>query len=189
MGKLALKKNEHYSLFLDRDGVINTRIVGAYVKNYEEFKFIEGVPEAIRLLNQYFKPVVVVSNQQGVGKGIMSIEELNVLHDKMLKDLESRGAHIDKVYACTALQKEGHFDRKPSVGMGLKAKKDFSEIEFKKSVMVGDSYTDMEFGKRLGMTTVLISAEPYMARNFPKMIDFCFDNLLNFAIWFENQLS
>lgn len=176
-------------LFLDRDGVINTRLVDAYVKTPADFDFIEGVPQAIASLNKHFSPVVVVTNQQGVGKGIMTLNDLHAVHDKMISQLNEQGAHIDKVYFCPALEKDNHFDRKPSVGMGLKAKKDFTEIHFKNSVMVGDTFTDMEFGKRLGMTTVLIAPNVHLPRVYPHLIDFCFDSLLNFSKWVNNQLS
>ena len=147
----------HFTLFLDRDGVINRRIPGSYVKDCSAFEFLEGSLEAVIGFRDLFTRIVVVTNQQGIGKGIMTTEDLNEVHDHMLKAINSAGGHIDKVYHCPKLASLNPRCRKPNPGMGEKAQADFPEIQFKESVMVGDSLSDMEFGIRLGMTTVFIT--------------------------------
>ncbi|MCB9015478.1 MAG: HAD-IIIA family hydrolase [Lentimicrobiaceae bacterium] len=177
---MSLKIDKNWTLFLDRDGVINERIPDDYVKSKELFHFIDGTLEAIKIFSALFQKIVVVTNQQGVGKGLMTIDELNEIHIHMLQAVEHAGGVIHKVYFSPYLKSEKHFTRKPSIGMGLLAKKDFKEISFKKSVMVGDSFGDILFGKRLGMKTVFIgSAE--MARKFPKLVDFVYPDLITFA--------
>ncbi|MEL7120294.1 MAG: HAD-IIIA family hydrolase [Bacteroidota bacterium] len=148
--------DKSWTLFLDRDGVINRRLVGDYVKYWGEFQFIPGVLEAMPFFAEHFGRIVVVTNQQGVGKGLMRIEKLNLIHDKMVKAIEAIGGRIDKVYACTDLSQKVPNCRKPNPGMAEEAKVDFPAIDFKKSIMVGDSITDIQFGEQLGMCTVWV---------------------------------
>jgi len=182
----ALLNSERFpALFLDRDGVINRRIEGGYVKTPAEFEFLEGVPQAIALLNKFFSPIIVVTNQQGIGKGLMSEAELEQVHHYMLKTLENQGAHIDRIYHCSALESAGDPCRKPSPGMALRAKKDFRQIRLRHSVMVGDSISDMIFGSRTGMLNVFIG-KPEAARKYPGLIHLCFDSLADFARFIHN---
>lgn len=147
------------TLFLDRDGVINKRIPGSYVIHPNQFEFLPGALEAIQYFNTQFDRVVVVTNQQGVEKGIFSETALQLVHEYMLAGIKAAGGKIDNVYACTKLAKDNPPCRKPNTGMGLQAKEDFPDIDFEQSVMVGDSVSDMEFGQRLGMKTVLIATK------------------------------
>lgn len=176
-----LNISEGWSLFLDRDGVINVRLVDDYVKKWEDFHFIDGVLDAMKVFHSFFQTIVVVSNQQGVGKGLMKHESVDEVHQKMVAQISKSGGQIDKVYFCPELKKDRPFCRKPSVGMALKAKQDFPAINFKKSIMAGDSLSDMQFGKRLKMTTVLISEDNHIARKFPELVDCCFTSLKDLA--------
>jgi histidinol-phosphate phosphatase family protein len=153
LSKLQIDKS--WSLFLDRDGVINEKLENDYVKCWEEFKFKEGALEAITGLGQIFGQIIVVTNQRGVGLGIMTEEQLSEIHKKMLVEVSRVSGRIDQIYYCISTESKAEC-RKPNIGMGLKAKSDFPEIEFSKSVMVGDSISDMEFGENLGMKTVFI---------------------------------
>lgn len=148
-----------WTLFLDRDGVINERLPGAYVQNPVEFVFTEGCREAIKQLAQVFPRILVVTNQQGVGKGLMEEGALIALHRYMLRKIHTSGGRIDGVYYCTALAADHPACRKPNPGMAHQAKADFPEIDFSKSIMVGDSISDMEFGQRLGMKTVWVEGK------------------------------
>lgn len=172
-----LNINKHWSVFLDRDGVINRRLENDYVKTLAEFEFLEGVPEAVKILANLFGKVIVVTNQQGIGKGLYSENDLNIIHHYMTDEIEKHEGRFDKVYFSSHLASDNHHWRKPGIGMALQAKEDFPEIDFTKSVMVGDSLSDMQFGKNVGMKTVFISAEPVTGPN----IDFCFSSLIDFA--------
>ena len=183
---MRLIKNARY-LFLDRDGVINVRLIDDYVKRKEEFEFLEGSLEAFKIFAKSFDKIVVVTNQQGIGKGLMSENDLGQIHSYMKNEVELAGGRIDEVFFCPKLAKENSIDRKPSVGMGLKARKLFREIRFKDSIMVGDSLSDMVFGKRLKMHTVFIAPSPSKARKHPKRIDKVCNNLLEFAKYIENE--
>lgn len=156
------KVDKNWTLFLDRDGVINVEVVGTYVTAWSEFQFHDGVLTSLNSLSQLFGVIVVVTNQRGVGRGIMTLDSLKEISVNMTQEIVVNGGRIDKIYTCTAISDEDH-NRKPQVGMALQAKEDFPEIDFKRSVMVGNSMSDMEFGKRLGMHTVFLTTKhaPY----------------------------
>lgn len=158
--------DKSWTLFLDRDGVINVRNFHGYITRVEDFKFIEGSKEAIVRFSKIFGRIVVVTNQQCIGKGIISEDELNSIHAHMVNEIEQAGGKIDKVYFAPELAAENSIYRKPNSGMADLAKTDFPEIDFKKSVMVGDSISDMEFGQDKGMRTVFITPERNEAYDF-----------------------
>lgn len=168
-------------LFLDRDGVINVRIIGGYVTCKEEFAFIDGVLDAMSILAKHFDYIFLITNQQGIGKGLMTEDALAEIHRYMTDEIESHGGKMTKIYYCPYLASEHHPDRKPDIGMGLKAKHDFPEIDFKESVMVGDGITDIVFGKRLEMNTVYIGSDE---DDFGA--DYCCSNLKEFADLFNH---
>ncbi|MEI6883975.1 MAG: HAD family hydrolase [Bacteroidota bacterium] len=176
-----LKIDTNWSLFLDRDGVVNRRIVDDYVRRWEQFEFLPSTLAALKELSSVFGRIIVVSNQQGVGKGLMSEKDVENLHLRMMAEVKDRGGRIDEVLFCGALERSGSFNRKPNIGMALQARKRFPEIRFRQSVMVGDSLSDMVFGKRVGMKTVFLSANlPHIRRGF-KTINYVFPDLYAFA--------
>lgn len=148
--------NSEWALFLDRDGVINRQLKNDYVKKWEEFEFLPGALEAIAIFTKIFGKIFVVTNQQGIGKGLMTEIDLTQIHDRMIEEVRYEGGRINKVYHSPFTEDERSVFRKPAPGMARKAKIDFPEIEFEKSVMIGDSLVDMEFGKNLGMITIYI---------------------------------
>ncbi|MBM3404643.1 MAG: HAD family hydrolase [Bacteroidetes bacterium] len=183
-------KNWHidptWTLFLDRDGVINRRLEGDYVKRWDDFEFLPGVKEAIALLSKHFRYIFIVSNQQGIGKGIMTHDDLGIIHEKMVQEITEAGGRVDHIYYSPYLESEDHFMRKPNVGMALRARKNHPGLIFKKSFMVGDSLTDMIFGKRVGMKTVMIEDNPNLPRKYPKLMDFSCNSLVAFAAIIHN---
>jgi D-glycero-D-manno-heptose 1,7-bisphosphate phosphatase len=144
-----------WTLFLDRDGVLNKRIEG-YIQRPEELAIFEDVPRILALCAKVFRYIIVVTNQQGIGKGLMSHEDLSKVHAYLLEKIQAAGGRIDAIYYAPWLASDKHPERKPNVGMGLKAKKQFPAIDFKKSIMVGDFPSDILFGKQLGMKTIWI---------------------------------
>jgi histidinol-phosphate phosphatase family protein len=175
-----LSFTKEWTLFLDRDGVISQRLPGDYVTRWEDFRFLEGVMEALVSLSSIFGLIIIVSNQQGVGKGLMSQEELKIIDLKMKEEIRQAGGRIDAAYYSPYLSSENHPERKPGTGLGLKAKADFPGIDFSRSIMVGDTASDMEFGKRLGMITVLICEDDIQQSG--EIADFHYQSLRNFAI-------
>ncbi|WP_343632346.1 HAD-IIIA family hydrolase [Fluviicola sp.] len=153
-------KNWHvdrsWTLFLDRDGVINVRLMGDYVKTREEFELLPGVARAVSKANTLFSHVFVVTNQQGIGKGVMTERNLSEIHSYCSELLEVENGHIDQYYFAPNLASENSTLRKPNSGMALLAQSEFPAVDFRKSIMVGDSDSDIEFGRKLGMKTVFI---------------------------------
>ena len=177
-----LKIDKSWSIFLDRDGVINVKRDNDYVKTVEEFIFLEGAQKAIQYLNSVFGRMLLVTNQQGVGKGIMSHDDLKLVHDFMEAELEKSNSIFDQLYYCPDLAAENSSSRKPNIGMALKAKQDFPEINFERSILVGDSITDIEMGKRAGMKTVFI----HSALENPENADLVVKSLADFSVLLEN---
>ena len=165
-----------WTLFLDRDGVINRRLVDAYVRNWQEFVFEQGVLEAIKRVSEIFGRTFVVTNQQGIAKELMTEADLQVVHQQMIAEIERIGGRIDKIYFCPHRASDSCTCRKPRTGMALQAKADFPEVDFSKAVMVGDSPSDIEMGHRLGMKTGFIGTH-----NAPPHTDWQFVNLKAFA--------
>lgn len=155
----SLNISSEHCVFIDRDGVINKRIIGNYVKKIEDFKFLHGSIDTIVRFSKIFKHIFIVTNQQGVGKGLMTTEDLELIHNYMISKIEEAGGRIDAVYFCPALKNSGDICRKPDIGMALKAKKEFPAVDFNKSIMIGDSKSDMAFGKNVGMHTIFIDAQ------------------------------
>jgi histidinol-phosphate phosphatase family protein len=171
-------KNE-WSLFLDRDGVINKRFPGGYVKKPSEFTFLPGSLEAIKQLSSIFKYIFIVTNQQGVGKGLMSLEDLRIVHRQMVGLIKENGGRIDRIFFCTDLAAKSPNCRKPGLAMAQMAKKEFPAIDFNKSYMVGDTISDIEFGKNAGMRCAFIISDttekstiPFAVPVFPSLQDF-----------------
>ncbi|MFZ4058490.1 MAG: D-glycero-alpha-D-manno-heptose-1,7-bisphosphate 7-phosphatase [Ferruginibacter sp.] len=172
--------NAEWTLFLDRDGVINHEIPNDYVHQWKDFVFYEGVPESIVKLSKIFKYVIVITNQRGVGRGITKEENLIDIHQHLQATISKAGGKIDQIYYCTAVE-ASHPNRKPNSGMGLQAKLDYPDIDFSKTIMVGNSMSDMEFGKNIGAYTVFLkTTKPHTDLTSP-LIDQSFSTLTAFA--------
>ena len=156
---LDWKVDSSWTLFLDRDGVINERIVGGYILEKSEFIFKKGVLSCAEDLFSKFNYVVVVTNQQCIGKGLITQEKMDEIHRYMITEFEKNGASIDQLIVAPEVNSEVSTMRKPLAKMGLMAKDRFKDIEFSKAVMVGDTDSDMEFGRKLGMKTVLVKTD------------------------------
>lgn len=148
-----------WTLFLDRDGVINKKRDNDYVKSIEELEILPNAIEAITNFSKYFGRIIIVTNQQGISKGLMTEDDLAEVHKHLLEKVNENGGKIDAIYHAPQLARAGSTMRKPEIGMALKAKEKFPEIDFKKSIMVGDSLSDMEFGQRANMTCIYIHSD------------------------------
>lgn len=153
------KIDSSWTLFLDRDGVINERIFGGYITSVQEFEFKQGVLEALTGLSSLFGRIIVVTNQQGISKGLMTERNLLDIHAYMCDKVALSGGQIDACYYATNLKGSEDDKRKPNPYMAELAKKEFKMINYSRSVMVGDTDTDIVFGRNLGMRTVLVRSE------------------------------
>jgi D-glycero-D-manno-heptose 1,7-bisphosphate phosphatase len=146
----------HRAVFLDRDGVINVKAPeGQYITRWEEFQFLPDVADAIARLKRAHFSVIVVSNQRGVAKGLMTVDALEEIHRRMLAQLAALNARIDAIYYCPHGTDACCACRKPAPGMLLQASKDHG-IDLPNSWMVGDSDSDLLAGKNAGCRTVRI---------------------------------
>ena len=161
----AYRSYPYDALLLDRDGVINVLRPNDYVKTVDEFVFCDGALEALRRLNPCFRRIVIVTNQRGVGRGLMTETDLAEIHDWMLARIREAGGRIDRIYVCTAVDPADP-RRKPNPGMAREVRADFPDIDFARSILVGDSASDLEFARRAGIPAVCLR-DP--------------DNLLTFA--------
>jgi D-glycero-D-manno-heptose 1,7-bisphosphate phosphatase len=170
-----------WTLFLDRDGVINEEKHEDYIHKWDEFKFYEGVKEALAIFNKKFGRIFIVTNQRGVGKGLTKMEDLDVIHKNMVDEIIEAGGRIDKLYFAIDLENDSP-NRKPNPGMGLQAKLDFPNIDFSKSIMIGNTISDMKFGRNLG--TAINIFLPTTRKNVDindENIDLVFENLISVA--------
>jgi D-glycero-D-manno-heptose 1,7-bisphosphate phosphatase len=170
------------TVFLDRDGVLNRKMPeGRYVTSLADLQILPGVPEAIARLNRAGLRVVVVTNQRGVALGLYSADDVRQIHDAFQSSLHTHSAQIDAFYVCPH-DKHQCECRKPLTGLFDQARADFPEIEAASSVIIGDSLSDIEFGRRLGMTTVFIEGDPLHqkpgADTARQLADACFASLL-----------
>lgn len=169
------KIDKNWTLFLDRDGVINKKRDNDYVKSTEELELLPGAIEAIAGLSNIFGRLLVVTNQQGIGKKLMTTKHLSEIHQVIIQEVESKGGHIDAVYHAPQLAAENSPMRKPQIGMALQAQEDFKEIDFERSIMIGDSPSDMQFAKNAKMKAISIGVEDQEkegAYNVEKLAEF-----------------
>lgn len=159
--RLNWNVNSSWTLFLDRDGVINERIWNGYVLNYDEFKFRKNTLEAMAHFADIFNHIFIVTNQQCVAKQLISESDLDNIHLQMINDIQSNKGRITEIFSATELKNQKPFRRKPNLTIALEAQNSYPEISFEKSIMIGDTDSDIEFGKNLGMKTVrVLSIEP-----------------------------
>jgi histidinol-phosphate phosphatase family protein len=140
-----------WTLFLDRDGTINKRLVGDYVTSFDQFEFLPKVIDALAVASVLFDKIIIVTNQQGVGKGLMTQADLDAIHQGMLTQIIEGGGYIDQIFSCTQLATEWDNCRKPGHAMALQALAAFPQINLFKSIMIGDMPSDILFADNSGM--------------------------------------
>jgi D-glycero-D-manno-heptose 1,7-bisphosphate phosphatase len=169
------------TIFLDRDGVLNEKMPeGRWVASAADFQVLPGVPEALARLNRAGLRVIVVSNQRGIALGLFSAADVEALHAGFQSLLKAHGAHVDAFYYCPHDRLQCNC-RKPLPGMFEQARGRFPEIRASTSAMIGDSLSDVEFGRRLGMLTLFIEGDPERrkpgAREAAELADLRFPSL------------
>ena len=149
------------AVFLDRDGTLN--VDSGYPSSLEEIELIPGAIEAVKLLNAHKLPVIVITNQSGIARGMFSEEDVQVIHIGMKQMFADAGAVITDFYYCPYHPTKGQGKylrvsdcRKPKSGMFFDAAKDY-EVKLENCYMVGDKLSDVEAGLRLNMPGVLVT--------------------------------
>lgn len=172
--------NNNWTLFLDRDGVLNHDKDKSYIFSVDEFKFYDGVLDALSFFAQKFGKIIVVTNQRGVGRGLMTIETLQDIHTHMVAAIKKAGGRIDAIYYCTSIDNDDP-NRKPNPGMFLQAQARFPGIIPGQSLIVGNNISDMEFGRNAGIHTVFVkTTQPNIIIPHPA-IDLAYNGLPDLA--------
>jgi len=146
------------AIFLDRDGVINKRIVGGYVTSWREFQFLDESIPMLRELGRFRLPMIVVSNQAGVGKGLMSRADLAHITERFVLRLARAGARIAAVYYCPHTADAGCRCRKPRPGLLLQAARDWG-LDLNRSILIGDSPSDIKAAQAAGCRGILLDPQ------------------------------
>ncbi|WP_321329320.1 D-glycero-beta-D-manno-heptose 1,7-bisphosphate 7-phosphatase [uncultured Ilyobacter sp.] len=181
-------------VFLDRDGNIN--IEKDYLYKVEDFEFEPGALEAIKIFKELGYLVVVVTNQSGVARGYYTEEDVQNLHSFLQKKSLEAGGGVDAFYYCPHHPEKGigvynkKCDcRKPGPGMFLEAKQDL-DIDFNKSLVVGDKLSDVNAGENLGMRGILVRTGHGKKEEFKAGVTTeVYDSLYDFALKFQEEQS
>lgn len=180
MNKSILKNiDPSWTLFIDRDGVVNEEKHEDYIHTWDEFKFYEGAKEAFEIFNEKMGTIIMVTNQRGIPKGVTKLKDLEIIHENMLEEITAANGRIDKIYFCPEMESE---NRKPNPGMGLQALKDFEQIDLTKSIMIGNTLSDMKFGRNLGVAiNIFLRTTRKEVDLHDENIDLFFDRLIDVA--------
>ncbi|WP_201290369.1 D-glycero-beta-D-manno-heptose 1,7-bisphosphate 7-phosphatase [Erysipelothrix anatis] len=171
------------AIFIDRDGVVNRHV--GHLSNINDFELIKGVEDAISTLNNLGYLCIIVTNQPVIARGELSVNQLEMIHNKMETLLGNHGAYLDGIYYCPHHPDSGFegeiselkFDcdcRKPKPGLLLAAKEEFN-IDFSRSWMVGDHIRDIQAGNSVGCKTAFIGENELSEANLT------FKSLLSFS--------
>ena len=169
------------TVFVDRDGVLNRRVEGGYVTRWSDFIVLRGVVSALRILRAHNFQVVIVSNQAGVGKGLMTWEQLARITHRSLRKFAMAGGSVDAAFFCLHQTADNCNCRKPKPGL-LQAAARCVEIDFARSFLIGDSPADIAAGAAMKCTTV------YLSPSFDKTVNACHQarNLMQAVRWITN---
>jgi len=166
------------TLFLDRDGVLNRHLPGDYVDSIEKCEIIPGAHEAFGLLQDMFARVVIVSNQRGVKKSLMTHDDLDEVNTYIRRSLNIRK---EVHFLCATSQDD--LEYKPNIGLGIRAILLMPSIDFRKSIIVGDNRSDILFGRKLGMICVGIKGDLLQE----VVCDYYVEDLLTFSNLIVNE--
>lgn len=157
--------------FLDRDGVINVKMPeGCYVTQWNQFEFLAGAIEGIKLLNDCGYKVIIVTNQRGIARKIMTETDLEQIHQKMIESIVDSGGKIEAVYYCP--HDVGKCNcRKPDIGLFLQAEAVY-KVDKIDSFMIGDSLSDIEAGKKYGIQSCLLKDKDNLESCVRKILKF-----------------
>lgn len=145
-------------MLLDRDGTINQQVIGDYVRTPEQLHLIPGAGEAIARINGARIPVVVLTNQRGVARGLMGRGELDAVHTRLAEMLAEAGAHLEGIAVCPHAAGECRC-RKPEVGLFEEALRRAPWADPSRCLMVGDMPSDLDPARQLGMRTASVDSQ------------------------------
>ena len=173
------------AIFLDRDGVINAAVHGDYIRNVSQFRWLPGVPDAIAALWIAGWPVVVITNQSGIARGLYTMADVNEIHRRVRSGVQQAGGDITAFYVCPHRNEDGCVCRKPLPGMLVQAARDY-DLDLTRSHFIGDTEIDARAGRAAGcavitVTTGLTPAED--VKRWPSPPAHMFSTLMEAAEW------
>ncbi|HOT76415.1 MAG TPA: HAD family hydrolase [Candidatus Wallbacteria bacterium] len=187
------------AVFIDRDGTMSEEV--GYVNHLSRFKLLQNTAAAIKMLNDAGILAIVATNQAGVARGYFVEDMIGKVHEKLKNELARAGAHLDAIYYCPHHPSAGKPPyrtdcdcRKPRPGMILKAKDEF-DIDLKRSYMIGDKISDVEFGQKLGLKSVMvmtgygIGEYEHQRQDWKTTPDFMAEDLLGAVKWIIEDLG
>jgi D-glycero-alpha-D-manno-heptose 1-phosphate guanylyltransferase len=177
----AVKKKIFDTVFLDRDGVLNKKIDDGYVTKPSELEILPGVSEQLAKWNTEGKELFIVTNQRGVGREIMSIEDLHLVHFTLLKELERSEVNIRDIKFCTDIDSSS-FRRKPNPGMLLELFEEFPHLKKESTLFIGDSESDMKAGKSGEVSTCFITNQKGFTFDILTVSDFIITDIQSVVI-------
>ena len=179
---VAERVGRHWCLFLDRDGVINQRVVGDYVRSWEQFVWMPGARDAMWILRQWAPHLVVVTNQQGVGKGLMSLNDVTAIHDRIQDDLSVNDSVVEEFLICPHLESEECGCRKPRPGLVADWLRGHADSEPSLSIIVGDRTSDLELARNVAAATGGCTTVHITGGGPAEAADVCVSSLMEFAV-------
>lgn len=142
------------AIFLDRDGVLCENRA-TYVKSWEEFRWLPGAREALQVLARVGRPVVIVTNQSSINRGLTTRTNVHEIHAAMAREIARCRGRLDAIYLCPHRPDEGCSCRKPGVRLFRQAAADLG-IDLERSYLIGDALSDVQAGWALKMRVILV---------------------------------
>lgn len=179
------------AVFLDRDGTITDEV--GYLNHMSRFRMFEFAPKAIRRLNEAGLPVIVITNQSGVARGLFQASFVDEVHGEMSRRLAEGGAHVDGIYACLHGPQDGCNCRKPRTGLIEQAAREH-DLDSKRSFVVGDRYADIEMAHCTGARGILVATGygrgelEWHGPSWPGQPDYLADDLSGAVDWILREL-
>jgi heptosyltransferase-2 len=154
------------TVFLDRDGTLNYD--PGYLKIAADLKLLAGVGPALARLKMAGAKLVVVTNQSGVGRGIVTLKDLEAIHARLQGLLEQEDAALDAIYFCPHHPDDGCRCRKPNVGMVERAVSEL-QLDLRRSYLIGDHARDIQLAHRVGAKAILLTPTPVDAQSWERL--------------------
>jgi len=149
---------EGITVFLDRDGTLNEDT--GYIASPEGFTLFPGVAKAIARLNREEAWVVLITNQSGVARGLLTFSDVDAIHHKLKVELQAEGGWVDGIFFCPHHPEEGCWCRKPNPGL-IEQAQAMMEMDLSRSYVLGDKCLDMVLAQNIGAIGILVTTSPY----------------------------
>jgi histidinol-phosphate phosphatase family protein len=179
------------AVFVDRDGTLNQD--SGYVTSPEQLVLFPGVPEAIARLNDLGIKVIMVTNQSAIGRGMMTMQDLENIHARLDTLIRPFGASIDGIFSCPHHPQDHCVCRKPNTGLIYEAVDRFS-LDLSRCYLVGDKLSDLEVAQKVAVPGILVLTSPYsacalQARDQGQVsIEYVADSFAQAVVWIEQDL-